>query len=654
MDKDALIAALHKADAAGDTEGATHLARALRQLQDGASAPEPTPPPEPETPAATAPKGLLDNVAEGAGNFVRGVTRLPGAAADLAGNFGRGVERIAKGDVSLKEAGDVARAELNSIPGADFAGAAGRTIAQAASGQKIDPAAALEAQRAQHAADTAAMPIASESGKLAGSIAAASAIEGRAAQAGVTGAAKRAALAAGGTELADSGDVGKATGAAAAGAVGGKVLETIAKPIIGMIKSADIPLGIKVLAKRLKMDPTELEANRQEIKQLTGRNASIAELADPKTVERLRPVVTTQPAVTEAATAARDAAEMARPGNLRAAVANGQTLTDPAEILARRDDAFNALVNPVRDKPGIVSPSEAKLLLHKDAYRSIDDATRDRLITAVESGKPTFITVGQADSLRRTLGQAVNAAAKDGANLGPLKTARSLARMIGERTAPEYKQAMSAYERGGDLAKGAAAGEKVRTADTTATVNAAGRANADQAMGLELGSRNALANDVGNSFGSSGRAAEQLQDPGLKTRVAANMGQAEADRLANVGRVEGKAAENLDRLAPSPLPKQPTTLEDARTAMKPVLALSGRGSMGFVLDAVAGVAKRLASRGISAKAAKALADDLLNPAKSKAAIKALHNARLIKDAHDAIAAKAAAIGAGAIQGQGDQ
>ena len=109
MDKDALIAALHKADAAGDTEGARHLAQALRGMAETAAAtPEPTPEAAPATEPAPAPhKNILDNVAEGAGNFVRGVTRLPGAAADMAGNFGRGASRIMRGDVSLGEAGDV-------------------------------------------------------------------------------------------------------------------------------------------------------------------------------------------------------------------------------------------------------------------------------------------------------------------------------------------------------------------------------------------------------------------------------------------------------------------------------------------------------------------------------------------------------------------
>jgi hypothetical protein len=655
VDRDQLIAALQKADAVGDEDGARHLAQALRNLQSPVAAPPP-PPPAPEPAPEPAHKGFLDNVVEGAENFGRGITRLPGAAADLASNFGRGVERIAKGDVSLKEAGDVVRAELNSVPGADFAGAVGRTAAQALSGQKVDPAAALAAQRAQHEADKAAMPIASAAGSLVGSVAGASAIEGRAAQAGVTGVAKRAALAAGGTELADSGDLGKAAGAAAAGAAGGKLIETAAKPIIEAIRASDIPLGIKVLAKRLKMDPREVEASRQALVASRGGGPppSVAEIVNDATKQRLAPVIKSQKTVAEAAKAAEDAGELARPGILKQTVANGQPLTDPQEILAKRDEVFNALVDPVRDKAGLVRPSEAKLLLHPDVLRSLDDTAKQQLMQSVQTGKPTFLTVGQADTVRRSLGRAVQTASQDGANLGALKTARGIARAIGERTAPEYKQAMSAYERGGDLATGAKAGEGVRTADTTATVNAAQRANPDEAAGLELGTRNALANDVGNSFGSSGRAAEQLQNPGLRTRVAANMGQSEADRLAMAGQLESRAARNLSDLNPSPAPK-PSTIEDAiKLTAQGGATLSGRMSGGGMASVIGNVFGKLKSLGLSQKAAKALSENLFDPAKSADAVRLLKAYKLDTDARDAIAAGIATHTVAAAQGQGDQ
>lgn len=232
-----MIEAGKRAVQAGDTDSANEIAEALAAMEQGGQSQGPAPgsaPAQPPEPRQKNP-GIIESIAQGADNFGRGLTRLPGAISDsvqrTAQDFGRGVDRIASGDVSPQQAADALGGSVNTmihaVPGADLVSAGAENAVNALQGEPMN-ASAVDEARARQEERAKEYPLQNLAGELTGAGAVASRVAqipglavvaggGRAANA--TRLAGQGALGAGGVELAESGDPLKAAGAAATGAV---------------------------------------------------------------------------------------------------------------------------------------------------------------------------------------------------------------------------------------------------------------------------------------------------------------------------------------------------------------------------------------------------------------------------------------------------
>lgn len=460
-------------------------------------------------------------------------------------NVAKGAERIATGDVAPEEYGRVGENFVRSVTGplgGDVVAAAGSAVA----GKGFNP----NEQRARREELAAENPVTATAGELlgAGGVAKALApvVGGVAAQGAATGAIV------GANE--SGGDPYATAGGAVTGAVGGKVVEKIGEAFAPMA----------AFAKRLKgpdgkaIRPQELFTIFKEAEVALGHKPTMIQLVEAlnqKNGAAMVKLAAGRKGAREAFSKAEDADLAARPVRLPDTITRGQSTTGSDEMLAARDDAFsaamNAGTNPMRNRAGLITPAEANALLHPDVLHRLDDAAAAKLMTAVHNQKPAFLTVGDADTIRRTLGDAAQAAQRDGANFGPLTRARAMARLIGERIDPRYRTALADYEGRSDMVRGAAAGAKVRSASPGDLMDASVRLNPAEAQGTRTGARKALSEAAGDSDKGAVKLARELVEPGMQRKLAATLGPDEAARLGVAGKFEATGADTLGKITRS-------------------------------------------------------------------------------------------------------
>lgn len=627
-------------------------------------------------------ENMLRGITQGADDFGRGLTRLPGAAVQLGKDFGHGVERIATGDVSGKEAYEAfIETPARSVPGADFVAAGAGNIVNALEGDKInhnlvdENRARGEELRQKYPGSALATELAS-AGAVGARIAKIPALA--VTEAGAAGntlkTAAQGALASGAVELADSGDVGKAAGAAALGGVATPILSGGAKALVeglgptaraianrvtgGAVDSGKVPPGMRKLAEVLKIKPAELEAKRLEIKQLTGRNASVAELADPDTINRLRPIAESQPSVEKAAIDAAKAGEIQRPTTLRNAVEKGGPTGSVNEIEDARKKLFDSTMNTHGGRmvelraPDFLNKRSVIQTIRSIAENSPPDARRvlDEFSSAIQSGKKGSIRLRDLENVRVGLNDAIKAKPELTEVLRPVRLRLN---QIAGNQIPEYGAALKQYGVLGDFAEGAKAGRAALKGSTTEFKAANDAANATTKKGQEIGLRTAMADDLGASFGRSTRAAEGLQAPDVAERVTTALGAPEAERLGKVAKLEAQAGRNLDRLDLSPGKAPATTMDNAQDVLSGVAALSGKAGAGFIANEIGGLARKFKSFGMGKKAAEGLAKGLFDPNDSKDVIAVLKRLGKDKDIATYIGSRLGTVTAGTAPLEGD-
>lgn len=532
-----------------------------------------------------------------ADNFVKGVDRLAGTQfsgskqpgvrpeelLDVGENFVRSVAAPLGGDYIAGATADL----VNTLEGDERTGAAG--------------------QRARREELKAANPITATAGELLGAGGVgkilAPAGGGVVAQGAATGAVTGANM--------SGGDPVEAALGAAGGAVAGKAFKLVGEAVDPMA----------ALAKRLKgpdgkpLKPQELYQTFKEFEAANGVKPSMAQLAEAQSVKALTKLAENRKGAKRVFDQAADDMSASRPGEMQAAIVDGKNVTGAAERVAQRDDAFTAAMDPIRDKGGLIRPTEAQILLHPDVVNRLDDAARAKLQTSIQNNKPAFLTVNDLDTVRRTLGQAANAAKRDGANYGPLQRARATARLIGERVSPKdtngrsiYRDALADYEGRSDAARGALTGQGITTASTGDLMDASRRLTSDGASGAAAGARKVLSEAAGSTKGGAIRTARNLTEPGMQQKVQATMGQSEAQRLAAIGRTQAKAADNMAAITQ----RDTDEIIDATDAKKigslVTTALMKTKSPGVISAGVEAIAKPLSRLGLAPGVAKKIAE----------------------------------------------
>lgn len=654
---DELFAAADKAGKSGDMEGIILLGTAARRR-------------------GLKPPSIVDKVAAGVGGVVNAVGSIPGAVQSGAENFGRGAARLASGEASLQDLGgaiaDNVATGAEAIPGADFVAAGAGNIVNFLEGDENNTD--LVQQRRDIAAQAAERnPLAAAAGELT----AGGAVGARALRApglavtpanGVVGNTIRTAAAGAAAEgaagLADTLDPGEAARRATVGAVVSPVVGGIAKKTLDMaapsaraIAGRPLPAGFKKLSQIVKIPVNDLAAAFQSLRAVRGGQApSIAEVVDTATIQRSQAVINSQPVVARAAEAADNAAELARPSRGAAQIANGQRTAPAAAPRNSRTRSFTAMMNthgnrPVRvtnpayfDRPAV----RAELRTLVENTDPAEQAILQNFMAALDDGTASTIRLRDLEAVRNTISAAIDRNPNLTRTLGPV---RDTLERIGAGQVPEYGAQLETFRRLGDVAEGIEIGNKSvsgSTADLRESMRSTptGASEPARRQGAAIGMRTRMAEDVGNSYGSSGRAMDDLQSPGLRERVAEVSGQAEADRLANVGRLEGQAARNLDAMNPAPNPRATRPNNDLQL-MGDVAALAKGAGAGFIANTVNSLVQRFSRLGMSQRAAQGLANGLFDPAQAERAIATLRRIGAWEEAKALLAQQAAVASAGA-------
>lgn len=565
-----------KALKSGDVESAKAISQAVRKRVNVAG------------PAFQSDRAVLDT-----GSLAKGVERIAGTIGNV---FGGDYQDPVRG----QEVADLGEGFVRSTTaplGGDYVAAGGSFVA----GKGYNP----DAQRARREELAAKAPLTAAAGEMLGAGGVgkvlAPGVRGLAAQGAATGAITGANL--------SGGDPVETAKGAALGAVGGKVVEKIGEAFDPM----------KALASRVKgadgkpIKPQELYQTFKEVEAATGQKPSMVDLLNAHGQKTLARVASTQPAAAKVFNEAQDAASAARPQELPDQIAMGGSRTGSAEMVAQRDDAFTAAMNPIRDKPGLVNPREAMLLLHPDVVNRLDDAAAQKLMAAVQNNKPAFLTVGDLDTVRRTLGQAVKTAQRDGANFGPLTRARATARLIGERIAPEYKAALADYEGRSMTAAGAAMGEKIRSASPGDVMDASVRLSPQGKVGVATGTRKAMTELAGSSEGDAVRAGRELAEPGMQQKLTATLGPGEAARLKTVGQNATRSAENYEAITKKAADEAIDPTDVKKIAGLAATAVAKTKSPGLIVQGGDAVIKGLQRLGMGPGVAKKLAELAVKP-----------------------------------------
>lgn len=564
-------------------------------------------------------------------------------------NVGKGAERIAgtignmvggnyPDPVRPHEVGDIAENFVRSTTaplGGDYIAAA----ASAATGKGYNP----EEQRARRE-ELASRDTGSGVTAAAGELLGAGGVGKVVAPAGGGIVAQGAATGAITAANESGGDLGAAARGAAAGAVGGKVLEKIGEAFAPMA----------ALAKRLKtadgkaIKPQELYATFQRLEQQLGRKPTIAELADEAQTKALTSLAEGRRGAMSTFEKAQEAKMAARPGELRASITRGQPTTGAEEMLAQRDEAFTQAMNPIRGTQVTVGPQSAQRFLHQDVIRSLPADLRDRLINAVNDQTALFATVGELDSLRRALGKAAQTAERDGFDVDALRRARASARIAAEKV-PEYKRALADYEGRSETAKGAARGEKIRSESEGDLMDASRRLTPQARTGLEIGARKALSEAAGASETGAIRTAQELTQPGTRAKVAASMGQSEADRIAAVGAAETRGARNMAAITKRGMDEVIDPSDVKKIAGLAATAAIKTKSPGLIVQGASALLKPLKALGLAPGVGRKIAEIATSPNGAEQLVAYLRRAK-VGDTTIQKIAKAIGVPLGAVVG----
>jgi len=590
------------------------------------------------------PTGPLDDVSKMVGDTVDAVVALPGALAKGA-------------DATVRDPVRALHTLIRNVPGADFVHTGAGHIVNFLEGDEYNPQ-LLQQARDEAAAMAQENPLAALFGEGLGAGVVANKIlkvPGLAAVPGKTlGNVGRVAATGGATEgivsLADTGDAGQAVQRAVSGAVLAPIVGAVGKAAIGLVGAPSVrmatgktyPSGFKKLAQIVKMPQSALEKAFNDLKAVRGGNPSVAEIVDTATKQRLQPVIATQAKVAAAAQKAAEDAELARPtrGQKQVNPTGRSDASAAAEVARTRN--LTAALNTHGKRPVVIDApewfdrpairAELKRQMENAAPNSPEKQVLSGFLQALEGNRGAITaTLRDVEALRKTVADIL--ATEKGAQLtGSLGPVRDKLASIAETQIPEYGAAMAAYKSLGDKAQGIDIG-KAAVAGSRSETKAAliPKPKTDVAAlrdGAAGGFRTKLSEDVGKSFGNSGRKMEQLQNPEFQNRAAELLGPAEAARLATVGKLEGQAARNLDDLDPAPNPRASRPNDNLSDVVGGVSALGPSGA-GHKAAVVLSLRQRLTKSGMSDRAATGISEALFDPARAQQAIDTLR--RIGKD-----------------------
>lgn len=598
-------------------------------------------------------------------------------------NFTNGVRRIATGDVTLDELGREAETFTRAVAapiGGDFVAAGAENLTRAATrvipgGQNLpnNPNAITEQRERRRALanrsdSTRATALAGELlgfGGIQSQINKAPSliVSSNASRAGnAARTAGQAGIVTGVGETAKTGDVQQGAEAGAIATVAAPVVggagNFIVKKVKGIPNAARSLLGGNVhpaamdaLARRTNVPADILEEQFNKFVAANNRPPALAEIIDDNSVQQMRRLAEMRSEAAEVFNEAEELFAIQRPGQLQAAIENGSPAQSAEALTTVRDDLLtSALRTPLRpDLPAVAERAVpvdeiADLLADPDLLGKVSRTTRRKIAEAVDG--EAEMTIDLLDRIRQSVSKGIK-----GENGDVFRGLRDEIVGVLEENSPEYARAFERYRQQSQFIDGLGRGRGVRTASTADFEQAVPTLSASEAAGVSAGSRSGLAEAAGETPVSAVRVANDISQAGPQRRIAAAQGATEAERLAEVGRTNARAAQNFRGTSTSN--ELPPSLAGAPQDAGELLAVGlGRASpfaVGRILTKGINFLEKL---GVPPATAKKIAELAVDPNSTQEAIEQLRRLNVADEFIAEVSTELAVTGAAAAASDG--
>lgn len=388
--------------------------------------------------------------------------------------------------------------------------------------------------------------------------------------------------------------------------------------------------GIKVLAQKLGIDAEELGRRFLEFQEATGKKPAIADIANPQAVAELRDIIATRATGTATAREAAEATTRQRAADIGEQVAGERiTTTGTTQQAARGRQAARQFGEAEGAQIQFTGDQVQDLLSNPDLRRAIPVTLKRRLdeaLSDVPEGQSATLSGLDVDDLRKALRKRGRGAT--GADVIFNDLADEVEAIAREQS-PEFGRAVSEFARRSRTAEGVEAGRRAVTQPTGEFLASLENAPRETIAGIRVGLRSGLADTALENASRASRLVRGLaEDAGLVRRLKAVMKPAEVDRLQRIGRLQARAIENIERLAPGIRAVEDEGVREAvRDAVSAMVVAGGNTGGAFKANLFQRALSRLTPK-LPERVVTNLARDAFDPKKVPDVIQVLRRAEV--------------------------
>ncbi len=405
----------------------------------------------------------------------------------------------------------------------------------------------------------------------------------------------------------------------------------------GITKMLEDPAarGIKAMAIKMGVKAEEMARRFLEFKTVTGKNPTMADLANNEAAAELRQMIASVPSASVIAREGAEAVQGRRAGEIAEQLTGGRvTTTRGAQEVSRRKVAEEAFARAEADPIKFTRGQVADLLNDPNLREGIPRTMRRRLdeaLDAVGEGKSVTLTGLDVNDIRKALRKRGRGAT------GADQVFNELAdevEDIARRQSRNFASAIDEFAARSLRGEGVAAGGRIagqRTGEFAQAAEAA--ADPNLAAGIRVGARSALRDIAEEGAGQADVLVKKLsQDSGLVKRLRSVLPALEVDKIQEIARLQTRSAENIATLSPSVRAQADRGIEGAvDDAVGGIIAVTGGAGAGFKSNVALRILRRLIP-GPAPRVVENIARDLFDPSKTQQVITALRRAEVSEEA----------------------
>lgn len=411
--------------------------------------------------------------------------------------------------------------------------------------------------------------------------------------------------------------------------------------------------GMKILAKKLDEPVEDLMMRFQQIKALTGKPPTIAELSNKNAALELRELLENSPDATKKAQELAETNLSTRAQEIGDNLSGGGPTTTKAGLTAAQKKQGDELFKLSHKDDIPFTPEQVtRLLENADLRKALPATLRNEIDDVIQAagGKPITLKGKDVDDIRQVLNERIGAGFKT-----RFRDLSNEIQDIGRAGSHNFAKAMDEFAKAGERIEGQALGASAIKGKTGELVENVAQASPRVTKAAEGGARTAIKDTASENLAGAKRLVNELTtESGTITRLKQILPKQELDLIRETARAQKDSLESLGAATPRTTGKQgqdilPTLVNAVVLASPTTSPASKVFSTGRLLTSF----KRLLGSKADDRMLKNLAEDAFDPAKTEAVLQALRRAG-VDDSEIINAFMSAAGGASAAQGLADQ